>query len=588
MDDFGAGTAMSKLNELRAALKAQGLHGFIVTNSDEYQSEYAHPSARRIAALCGFTGSIGTAAVTHDKAAVFIDGRYTLQAEQEVNKAEYKLFNSVQHNSLEWLCRALNTGDVLGYDAKLFTQDWLERAEKLCLKYGLLLRPVRQNPFDSIWHDRPAVPQSKLFAYPLEFAGESAASKRARIAKHIAENNASGFLFSQTESIAWLLNLRGDDLPNHPLPLSRLILGTDGLGILFVDPEKVTPEVLVHLGNEVEVRPPEALEEAIRTSTGLAAESDALACHFFSGCGVKLTAMADPCIIPRSLKNETEQAGTRAAHARDGAALASVIAGIKAGDTELEIEGRLRAARSRQQHYRDLSFDAIVGSGANGAIVHYRSNEKTNRATQAGELLLIDSGAQYWDGTTDVTRTIAIGTPSAEMRDRFTRVLKGHIAIARAIFPKGINGHRLDTLARAPLWEIGVDYAHGTGHGVGHYSSVHQVPPRMTYIALSHSALQPGILISNEPGYYKAGEYGIRIENLVLVQKAEIAGAEQETLCFETVTLCPYDRSLIEKSLLIQSEIDWVNTYHQRVFTALSPQVDAATRKWLEAACAPV
>lgn len=579
---------MSKLAALRAALKAQNLHGFIVTNSDEFQSEYAHPSARRVAALCGFTGSIGTAAVAAQSAAVFVDGRYTLQAQNEVDKTEFQILSSLQHSPLEWLCGELKPGDVLGYDPKLFTQDWFDRAEKICRKRGLTLQAVTQNPFDGVWTDRPALPNSVFFPHPLEFAGESSASKRARIGKLLTQAEVNSFLISQTESIAWLLNLRGDDLPNHPLPLSRVILHADGHAVLFAAPEKITPEVLAHLGNEVEVRPPEALEEAIRTSSGLAAESDTLACHFFSGCGVRLTALADPCIVPRSLKNETEQAGTRAAHQRDGAALSSVIAGIKAGDTELEIEARLRTARGQQKHFRDLSFDAIVGSGAHGAIVHYRSTEKTDRAVQSGELLLIDSGGQYWDGTTDVTRTIAIGTPTAEMRDRFTRVLKGHIAVAKAVFPRGINGHRIDSLARAPLWEVGLDYAHGTGHGVGHYSSVHQVPPRITYTALAHSALQPGILISNEPGYYKTGEYGIRIENLVLVQPVTIPGAEYEMLGFETVTLCPYDRNLIEKSLLVQSEIDWVNAYHQRVWHALEAQVDAATRKWLEAACAPV
>jgi Xaa-Pro aminopeptidase len=469
---------------------------------------------------------------------------------------------------------------------------------------------VEDNPLDAVWTDRPGPPRAQIRPHPLEFSGRASADKRADLARELERKGLAAAVLTLPDSIAWLLNLRGGDVPRSPLPLSFALLRADATVDWFVAPEKLDAELKDHMGNGVGLYEPSALGPALDALGGagakVLADPDSAAAWVFARLragGAEVVAGADPCQLPKARKNSVELDGTRAAHRRDGLALTRFLAWLaqeapaRAPGEELgevEVSDRLRALRAEDGLFRDLSFDTIAGAGANGAIVHYRAEEATQGRLKAGELFLLDSGAQYPDGTTDVTRTLAIGEPSAEMRERFTRVLKGHIALASARFPYGTSGSQLDVLARQHLWQAGLDYDHGTGHGVGSYLNVHEGPQRISKMP-NRVALEPGMIVSNEPGYYKTGAYGIRIENLVAVVESEVmeegrggAGEGRSMLAFETLTLAPIDRSLIDVALLSPEEIAWLDAYHARVRSAHHGKLDPDTGRWLDDATRPL
>ncbi|MGM0559984.1 MAG: aminopeptidase P family protein [Pseudomonadota bacterium] len=586
----------SRLAALRAELRLRGLDGFIVPRSDEYQGEYVPASAERLAWLTGFTGSAGFAIVLSDAAAIFVDGRYTLQVRNECDPEIWSYRHVVDAPRRAWLDEQLPEGGQLGYDTWLHSQREVDALKAECERVGGYAVACPDNPLDSIWDDRPEPPSSHVETHPQRFAGESAESKRQRLAGELNANQENAVVLTRSDSIAWLLNVRGTDVPHCPLALSFAILHADGTVDWFIDSRRIPDEVADSLGSAVRIHPANEFAGALGDLSGktVRLEPESAVAWIFDrlrGAEAEIRIGQDPCQLPKAAKNETEVAGTRAAHLRDGAALCRFLAWLdvaapEGGVSELEASRRLLEFRRSGEHFRDTSFETISGSGPNGAIVHYRVTEESDRLLQPGELYLVDSGGQYLDGTTDVTRTLAIGAPSEEMVRNYTRVLKGHIALATARFPAGTTGGQLDVLARRPLWEVGLDYDHGTGHGVGSYLNVHEGPQRIAKRPDS-VALQPGMILSNEPGYYKTGAYGIRIENLVVVQPAEQEG-ERSMLEFETLTLAPLDRRLIESSLLTQEERDWVDHYHARVQREIASQVDAETGRWLEAATRPL
>jgi Xaa-Pro aminopeptidase len=596
-----------RLAALRAALARRGVQGFLVPRADEHQNEYVPACAQRLAWLTGFTGSAGLASVLPEHAAVFVDGRYTLQVEAEVDKSLYEICHIANQPPGEWIVANLRPGEVLGYDPWLHTAGEVDRLRAAAERAGGTLRPVPDgNPLDEVWASagRPPAPLAPVFPHDLRFAGKSAADKRREVAASLRRDGVDDAVLTAPDSIAWLLNIRGGDVPRTPLPLSFAIVNggdEDGTVDLFIDDRKLVPGLAAHLGNGVAIHPPSALGEALdrlgAAKKKVQADPGSAAVWVLdrlTAAGATLHRAADPCLLPKACKSEAELAGTRAAHRRDGAALTRYLAWLArtapgGGVTEIAASDRLEAIRREGEHFRDLSFDTISGAGSNGAIVHYRASPKTEKRLEPGTLYLVDSGAQYLDGTTDVTRTVAIGTPTAEMKDRFTRVLKGHIALATCRFPVGTTGSQLDVLARHALWQAGLDFDHGTGHGVGFYLGVHEGPQRISKIG-NTQALLPGMIVSNEPGYYKTGAYGIRIENLVVVTTcADLPeGAEREMLCFETITLAPIDRHAIEPALLTAAEIAWLDAYHARVRETLTPLVDAETAAWLREATAPL
>jgi Xaa-Pro aminopeptidase len=596
--DFEILPRSARLDRLRQELASQRLGAFIVPRADEHQGEYVPPRGQRLAWLTGFTGSAGVAIVLRDRAALFVDGRYTLQAAAQVDTQLFEIHHLIDEPPARWIGTALAAGTVVGYDPWLHTPQEVERFRAAAEKAGASLRAVSENPLDRAWSERPAAPIAPVVPHADRFTGESAQSKRSRLGRALAEEGAAAAVLTMPESIAWLLNIRGGDVPHTPLPLSFAILRQDGSVTLFIEPRKLAPGLERHLGNQVTVTSPEGLGPAL---DALAGEGDRVqvdpataACWIFDrleASGAKIHRAADPCLLPKACKNPVELDGTRAAHRRDGAALTRFLAWLaheapKGGLAEIAASDQLETIRREGQHFRDLSFPTISGAGSNGAIVHYRAMAETEKRLEPGTLYLLDSGAQYLDGTTDVTRTVAIGEPTQEMRDRFTRVLKGHIALALARFPKGTTGTQLDAFARRALWQQGLDYDHGTGHGVGSYLGVHEGPQRISK-APNGQALLPGMIVSNEPGYYKTGAYGIRIENLVLVQPVEGQG-EREMLGFETLTLAPIDRNLIDTSLLEGEEVSWLDEYHKRVRETLTPLVDPETARWLAAATQPI
>jgi Xaa-Pro aminopeptidase len=584
-----------RLAALRTELARQGLDGCLVPMADEYQNEYVPARARRIAWLSGFTGSAGLIVVLAGKAAIFVDGRYTLQVRDQVDVSLFEPRHVSDEPPTGWIAANLPAGGKLGYDPWLFTIAGVERFAAAAAKADGTLVPCAANPVDAVWADQPAPPLSPIVPHDERYAGETAEAKRGRIAK--ALGGADATVISAPDSIAWLLNVRGGDVAHTPLPLGFAILRTDASVELFTDMRKVTPGLETHLGNAVAVQPADHLGDGLDSLAGKKVLVDAQATAAWiverlEQAGADIVRGTDPVQLPKACKNPVELAGTRACHVRDGAAVACFLKWLEEtapGGTvdELGAVDALYDFRARDALFQDLSFDTISGSGPNGAIVHYKSTPATNRKLRPGELYLVDSGAQYLDGTTDITRTVAIGTPSPEMRDRFTRVLKGHIAIATARFPAGTTGSQIDALARAALWQVGLDYDHGTGHGVGSYLGVHEGPQRISKIG-NTVALLPGMIVSNEPGYYKTGAYGIRIENLVVVQDVEIAGAERPTRGFETITRAPIDRRLVDVALLNPAELAWLNAYHTQVREALTPLLDADTGAWLAKATAPL
>jgi len=583
-------------------LKSEHLDGFVVPLTDEHMSEYVGSYAQRLAWLTGFQGSAGSAVVLPQEAAIFVDGRYTLQVRQQVSADEWS-YQSVPETSVaDWLKDHAPEGGRIGYDPWLHTRDWVKRAKEALASRGAELVPVERNPIDKIWADRPEMSNARLAVQPDEYAGKSSAEKRTEIADWLAKHHADATVISALDSIAWTFNVRGEDVHRTPVALAYAIVNSDGTADLFVASEKMGPDVRQHLGNGVRLRERYEFENALSQLGGktVAVDPERAVSAIFDAldkAGAKAVALRDPTVLPKAIKNEVEIAGQKASQIRDGAAIARFLHWIDeeapSGEVdELTASDKLESLRREAPELRDLSFDSISGSGPNGAIVHYKSSEKTNRKLQRGELYLIDSGGQYVDGTTDITRTVAIGEPTDEMRDRFTRVLKGHIAVAAAVFPKGTRGTQLDSFARRPLWDAGLDYAHGTGHGVGSYLAVHEGPQRISPATSAQAGgdepLQAGMLISNEPGYYKSGEYGIRIENLVLVVEKRIEGAEKEILGFETVTFAPIERRLVVKDMLSTAELHWLNDYHAQVLEKIGPKLSGTDREWLEQACAPI
>jgi Xaa-Pro aminopeptidase len=591
-----------RLAALREQLKSEKLDGFVVPLTDEHMSEYVGSYAQRLAWLTGFQGSAGSAVVLPEQAAIFVDGRYTLQVRQQVSADDWN-YQSVPETSVtDWLKENAAKGARIGYDPWLHTRDWVKKAREALASRGAELVPVGENPIDKIWIDRPEASKAKLVVQPDKYAGKSAAEKRTDIAEWLEKNGADAAVLSALDSIAWAFNVRGQDVTHTPVALAYAIVNTDGTADLFVADEKVGPDVRQHLGNGVRLHDRYAFESALSQFNGKAVAVDperAVSAIFdaLDKAGAKILSLRDPVILPKALKNPVEIAGQQAAQARDGAVIARFLHWIdeeapKGDVDELGASDKLEGLRRENPELRDLSFDSISGAGPNGAIVHYKSSEKTNHKLETGTLYLIDSGGQYVDGTTDITRTVPIGEPTEEMRDRFTRVLKGHIAVATAVFPKGTRGTQLDSFARRPLWDAGLDYAHGTGHGVGSFLAVHEGPQRIAPVTSSQSGgdepLAAGMIISNEPGYYKTGEYGIRIENLVLVVDKAIDGAEKEMLGFETLTFAPIDRRLIVKDMLSPQEIAWLDDYHRMVVAKIGPNLTGADREWLEKACAPI
>ena len=595
-------TYADRLKALREQLKTEKLDGFVVPLTDEHMSEYVGSYAQRLAWLTGFEGSAGSAVVLPEEAAIFVDGRYTLQVRQQVSPTEWSYQSVPETSTTQWLEEHSPEGARIGYDPWLHTRDWVKKAKEALATRGAELVAVDRNPIDEIWTDRPEASKAHLVVQSDQYAGKSAAQKRTEIGDWLTKHHADAAVLSALDSIAWAFNIRGADVTHTPVALAYAIVHSDGTADLFVAGEKIAPEVRQHLGNGVRLHERSAFESALselKDKTVVVDPERAVAAIFeaLEKSGAKVLPLRDPTILPKAIKNPAEIAGQKAAQQRDGAAIVKFLHWIdeeapKGNVDELKASDHLEELRRENAELRDLSFDSISGAGPNGAIVHYRSSEKTNRKLEKGTLYLIDSGGQYVDGTTDITRTVPIGEPTAEMRDRFTRVLKGHIAIATACFPKGTRGSQLDSFARRPLWEAGLDYAHGTGHGVGSFLAVHEGPQRISPVGSSQSGgdepLQAGMIISNEPGYYKTGEYGIRIENLVLVVPREIEGAEKEMLGFETLTFAPIARDLIDVEMLEPEELIWLNCYHAHVLARIGPLLSGADLAWLQAACAPI
>jgi len=591
-------THEDRLNALRAQLARQSLDGFVVPLTDEHLSEYVGAYAQRLSWLTGFLGSAGSAVVLPAEAAIFVDGRYTLQVRDQVDGAHWQYQSVPQTSVAAWLGEHAPAGGRIGYDPWLHTRRWVEDATRALAKQGAPLVAVERNPVDAVWADRPEPSKARLIPHEERHAGQSSAAKRADIIDWMRGEDIDATVLTALDSIAWTFNIRGADVTHTPVALAYALLHADGKAELFVDPAKIDAEVRAHLGNAVTIRDRNAFTAALADLAGRTVAVDperAVAAIFeaLDKAGATIRAVRDPAVLPKATKNETEIAGHKAAQARDGAAMAKFlhwlwVEGPQGGQTEISASNRLQAFRAETGALVDLSFDTISGSGPNGAIVHYKASEATNRPVESGTLLLVDSGGQYKDGTTDITRTMAIGTPTAEMRHRFTLVLKGHIALACARFPAGTRGSQLDALARQFLWAEGLDYAHGTGHGVGSFLSVHEGPQRIATQGGGDEPLQPGMILSNEPGYYKTGEYGIRIENLVLVVESGTGENERPWYAFETLSHTPIDRALIEVEALTSAERDWVDAYHARTLEIVGPQLEGENRAWLEAACKPL
>jgi Xaa-Pro aminopeptidase len=592
-------TPSAKLAALRGEILAAGFDGFLVPMADEYQSEYVPPCACRVAFLSGFTGSAGTVVVLKDKAAFFTDSRYTLQAAQQVPADIFAIFDIEKKMPLVWLQENSFAGAIIAYDPWLHSTEGVERLKTALAPKNATAVPVARNLVDIIWDDQPAPPTAPVVPHDIAYAGKSSVDKRQEIAAVLKQKNVAAVVIADASSVAWLLNLRGGDVANTPLPLSRAILKDDATAQWFVDARKVTETLQAHLGEQVEILPPEdfpgALGHLAREGRAVLvdpAHAPSWVTDYLRTADGKIEFGEDPCDLPRAIKNTVELDGMRAAHRRDGAALVNFLAWLDRrweSDhlTELDAERKLAMFREAGLNYRGLSFDTISATGEHGAIVHYRATEETNAPLMSGQLYLLDSGGQYLDGTTDVTRTVALGAPLAEARDSFTRVLKGHIALASVRFPEGTSGSDLDVLARQYLWAAGQDYGHGTGHGVGCYLGVHEGPQGIS--KRNKVPLKPGMVVSNEPGFYKAGHYGIRIESvLAVVPVVGLTDSERKILSFETLTLAPIDTRLIEPTMLTGAEVEWLNAYHQRVRQVLRPMIDDDVAKWLDAVTMPI
>jgi Xaa-Pro aminopeptidase len=594
----GAETA-ARVAALRAELGRRGLSGFVVPHADAYQNEYLPPSEERLAWISGFTGSAGLAIILNEQAVLFVDGRYTLQASEQVDPAIFKIAHIIDTPPEVWLEANLNADARVGYDPWLHTVEGGEKLSKACSTAGATLVATEPNPIDAIWSDRPDPPGGAVVLHDLRFAGEPTPEKLVRIRTEMEKLKADALVVSDPQSVCWTFNVRGSDVEHTPLVLSSAVVPREGRPTIYVDSGKLTNEVRHALEALADVRDPQqfardlaALGSLHRTVRLDQATAAAAVQRVISVNGGKAARGVDPIAMMKAVKNATEIAGARAAHLRDGVAMARFLAWFDqeapSGKlTEIDAVAALEQFRRDTGLLKDISFPTISGAGPNGAIVHYRVTRVSNRQINPGELFLIDSGGQYEDGTTDITRTVVVGASTTDLRERFTRVLRGHIAIARAVFPEGTTGAQLDPFARQHLWEAGLDFDHGTGHGVGSYLSVHEGPARISKVGTV--ALKRGMILSNEPGYYMRGAYGIRIENLVLVvEAAAVANAERPLNAFETLSLAPIDLRLVSPAMLTSAEIAWVNTYHARLREALSPHIDAQTQSWLERATGPI
>lgn len=584
-----------RLAAFRRELAARGLDGFVVPLTDAHASEYVAERDRCLAWLTGFAGSAGSAIVLADKAAVFVDGRYVLQVEAQVDGALFERIHTADQEPLAWLATRAGKDMRIGYDPSLHTVGQVEHLQRALARSGAEAVAVPDSPFDIVWTDRPRPSSAPARPHPVDFAGMSAADKRQEIADALAAAGARTAVLTALDAIAWAFNIRGEDVAHTPVALAYALVRADRTATLFIAPEKVTDALRAHLGNGVTLAPYDAFYDALGDVEGpvLADPASANAAVFGSldAAGVRIVREADPCALMKARKNPVEIAGTRAAHIRDGAAVTRFLhwldgAAPGGGLDEIAAAERLAQFRKGGTHHVGPSFDTISGAGPNGAIVHYRVSPETSRPLRPGELYLVDSGAQYLDGTTDITRTVPVGDVGEEERRNFTRVLKGHIALATLRFPKGTTGAQIDALARRPLWDAGLDYDHGTGHGVGSFLAVHEGPQRIAKIP-NRVALVPGMIVSNEPGFYKTGGYGIRIENLVMVCEDEASG-ERPFRRFETLTLAPIDRRLVIPSMLSDAERAWLDAYHARVRETLTPLVPAATAAWLATMTAPL
>ena len=598
-------TSTEKLAAMRAEMKRQGVDGFIVPRADEYQGEYVPASAERLKWATGFTGSAGVAVVLADKAMVLSDGRYTLQMTQQVDGKLFDYQNSSEgHTMAKWIAANAAAGTKLGYDPRVMTAGEADSLRGQMKARGIELVPVA-NVVDAVWADRPAPPMDAVEAFSEAVAGKSAADKRAEIAKAVTEAGGAAMVLTMPDSIAWLLNIRGRDVPHVPTALSFAVVHGNGDVDWFIPPAKIPGALTPHLGNRVRVRDPKELAGALG-DLAQAAQNDnkpvmidqGVTAEWFkntlTAAGARVQHMKDPCVLPKAVKTDAERAAIIDAHVRDGVAMARFLKWVDDNApsgtlTELSVEAELLKFRQRDKDVCDTSFDSIVGWNGNGAIVHYRATQASSATIKGDGMLLVDSGGQYKSGgTTDITRTIAVGKPTPEMREHFTLVLKGHIAVATARFPEGTKGAAVDAMARKALWDRGLDYDHGTGHGVGCFLSVHE---EACGISTREGGMpfKAGMLISNEPGFYKAGSHGIRIENLVFVKEDGIReGTQRKMLAFDTITLAPIDARLIEPSLLDGREIKWLNDYHDRVYKTIAPLVEADVAAWLQTACAPL
>ncbi len=599
-DRGGPAAVAQRVARLRAVLAARGLDAWLTPHADAYQNEFIPPSEERLLWLTGFSGSWGLALVLPARAVLFVDGRYTLQAEQQTDRSVFEIIKAPDTKPDDWLAETLKPGQRLGYDPRLQTIAGARKLREAAEKAGAELVAVADNPVEALWTGRPAAPANPVIPHPLTFAGEAASDKIARVREALERDSDDAALLSAPESVAWLLNIRGSDVAHTPIALCRALLPAHGPLRLFIEPERMGEEVRAALSGIVTVHPPETLADELADFAKAGTRkirldpnhaSRWLAC-MVEDSGAEIVEAADPCVRLKAIKNDTEIAGARAAHLRDGVAVTRFLAWLDANAPanridEISAAKQLEAFRAETGQLQDVSFDTISGAGPNGAIVHYRVTHATNRPLEPGTLYLVDSGGQYRDGTTDITRTVAIGQPGEEMRRRFTLVLKGHIAIATARFPKGTRGVDIDGFARRALWAAGLDYDHGTGHGVGSFLGVHEGPASISKRGMVE--LEPGMILSNEPGYYKEGEYGIRIENLLLVLPSEaVTGGEREMLRFETLTLAPIDLRLVMPELLTQDERAWLDAYHAHVRARLGPHLHGDELAWLERATRPL
>lgn len=587
----------TRLSHLRAELKKRKLSGFIVPRQDEFQGEYVAAYAERLRWLTGFGGSWGVAIVTLKKAAIFVDGRYTIQVREQVDVAHFTPQHLMDEPPAAWIASNLRKGDRLGFDPWLVTADQARRYREACEGVGAALVPVTSNPIDAVWADQPPRPTAQIATQPTQFAGRTAAEKVRDIQRAIAGYEA--VVLTQPDSVAWLLNLRGFDVPFTPVVPAYAVLHAKGMVELFIDPKKITEEVEAHLRRIAVCKAPREIEQTLKALGKKKAKVlidpawvPERIRAVLAAAKAQMTAGTDPVALPKARKNKVEQEGARTAQRRDGAAMCRFLCwldahALKNDLTELDVAANLLAFREATGELKDLSFETIPASGPHAASPHYHATPASNRKLVKDEILLVDSGAQYIDGTTDITRTVILGKPTAEMRDHFTRVLKGMIGLTRIRFPKGTSGSQLDVLARQHLWVAGLDFDHGTGHGVGSYLSVHEGPARIN--KSDRTPLEPGMILSNEPGFYKQGHYGIRIENLIMVHEAQpIGGGDRPMLGFETLTLCPIDRRLIEPALLSNEERQWLDAYHVRVLKEIGPFLEGEELAWLKKACAPL